>query len=365
MICSEVQRTLVKSPPELWAEISDPDSLARHLGEFGEIRITRVEPEQRVEWEAGDTSGSVIIKPSGWGTKVKLTVTRELAESEADGDAQDAPAADGPAEPAVDWSGEGEPSGDGPSEPSAPEADAEPGLESGDDAAFPDDEPALLEDEPGLLEEDEPEVLDDEPGLLDEAQPARAGEAADAAAVAELDAQSQTGRQPAPAPRQGFFARLFGRRRGAPALEPPVTDEPARQFAAEIVQEERPAPAPYNALAVWASQMHPTDGADEQLPRELAEPSPPRQAADGDAGQTPQDELPSELGDSRATLPEGSETPGDAARDDTPAADGEPVDSTAAEEVAAEELAAEEVTTVLTGVLDRLGAAHHRPFSRG
>jgi hypothetical protein len=30
----------------------------------------------------------------------------------------------------------------------------------------------------------------------------------------------------------------------------------------------------------------------------------------------------------------------------------------------AEELAAEEVTAVLTGVLDRLGAAHHRPFSR-
>src|SRR5664280_1010248 len=41
MISSEVQRTLVKSPPELWAEISDPASLARHLGEFGEIRITR------------------------------------------------------------------------------------------------------------------------------------------------------------------------------------------------------------------------------------------------------------------------------------------------------------------------------------
>ena len=31
---------------------------------------------------------------------------------------------------------------------------------------------------------------------------------------------------------------------------------------------------------------------------------------------------------------------------------------------AAEEVAAEEVTAVLSGVLDRLGAAHHRPFSR-
>ena len=96
MISSEVQRTLVKSPPELWAEISDPTALARHLGEFGEIRITRVEPEQRIEWEAGDTSGSVVIKPSGWGTKVKLTVNRERAQL--DETADDEP----PAEAAAD-----------------------------------------------------------------------------------------------------------------------------------------------------------------------------------------------------------------------------------------------------------------------
>ena len=68
MISSEVQRTLVKSPPELWAELSDPAALARHLGELGEIRITRAEPEKRVDWEADGTSGSVLIKPSGWGT---------------------------------------------------------------------------------------------------------------------------------------------------------------------------------------------------------------------------------------------------------------------------------------------------------
>ena len=97
MISSEVQRTLVKSPPELWAEISDPASLARHLGEFGEIRITRVEPEQRVEWEAGDTSGSVVIKPSGWGTKVKLTVNHERAQL--DETADDEPPVEAAADP--------------------------------------------------------------------------------------------------------------------------------------------------------------------------------------------------------------------------------------------------------------------------
>ncbi len=77
MASVEAQRTLVKSPPELWAELSDPTSLARHLGEFGEIRIARVEAETSVEWEAESASGRVELKPSGWGTKVTLTVARE------------------------------------------------------------------------------------------------------------------------------------------------------------------------------------------------------------------------------------------------------------------------------------------------
>jgi hypothetical protein len=82
MISSEVQRTLVKSPPELWAELSDPAALARHLGELGEIRITSIEPEKTVEWEAADTTGKVLLKPSGWGTKVTLIVARELSAPE-------------------------------------------------------------------------------------------------------------------------------------------------------------------------------------------------------------------------------------------------------------------------------------------
>jgi hypothetical protein len=82
MISSEVQRTLVKSPPELWAELSDPSTLSRHLGELGEIRITRTDPEQSVEWEAEDTTGTVLIKSSGWGTKVTLTALREAPEPE-------------------------------------------------------------------------------------------------------------------------------------------------------------------------------------------------------------------------------------------------------------------------------------------
>lgn len=74
----EVQRTLVKSPPELWAALSDPGALAEHLGEFGEIRITRTEPETTVAWEGELASGTVALEASGWGTKVTLAAEPAL-----------------------------------------------------------------------------------------------------------------------------------------------------------------------------------------------------------------------------------------------------------------------------------------------
>jgi len=76
------KRTLVKSPPELWSELSEVERLARHLGAFGEIRITRLEPEHTVAWEGEAASGTVMIEPSGWGTKVTLKAHVEGAEPE-------------------------------------------------------------------------------------------------------------------------------------------------------------------------------------------------------------------------------------------------------------------------------------------
>ena len=70
----------MKSAPELWAECSDAASLARHLGAFGEIRITKLEPETAVAWEGDAASGTVKLEPSGWGTRVILTVTERPAE---------------------------------------------------------------------------------------------------------------------------------------------------------------------------------------------------------------------------------------------------------------------------------------------
>lgn len=79
----QAQRRLVKSPPELWAEVSDAASLARHLGEVGEITITRLEPETTVAWEGERASGTVEIEPAGWGTKVTLTAEPVAAQAPA------------------------------------------------------------------------------------------------------------------------------------------------------------------------------------------------------------------------------------------------------------------------------------------
>jgi hypothetical protein len=102
------QRTLVKSPPELWAEVSDVGALAGHLGAFGEIRITRLEPETTVAWEGDRARGTVELEPSGWGTKVTLTALVE-GEREDEPEPVAAPEPVAQLEPAV-----------------APEADPEP-----------------------------------------------------------------------------------------------------------------------------------------------------------------------------------------------------------------------------------------------
>jgi hypothetical protein len=68
-----------------------------------------------------------------------------------------------------------------------------------------------------------------------------------------------------------------------------------------------------------------------------------------------------------ASEPEAALDPEPAAEIEAPAATSaleEPGTDLAAELLAAEETAAEEVRALLVAVLDRLGSAHHRPFSR-
>lgn len=74
----EAKRTLVKSGPELWAEVSDPEALAGHLAPFGEIRITRTAENSLVEWEGERATGRLELEPSGFGTRVVLQAESTL-----------------------------------------------------------------------------------------------------------------------------------------------------------------------------------------------------------------------------------------------------------------------------------------------
>jgi hypothetical protein len=70
----ETQRTLVKSVPEVWAELSEDGVLARMFrGRFGEIRLTHLTPESSIEWEGELAAGLVELEPSFFGTRVRLS----------------------------------------------------------------------------------------------------------------------------------------------------------------------------------------------------------------------------------------------------------------------------------------------------
>jgi hypothetical protein len=78
----EVSRTLVKSPPELWSELRGA-RLREAVGP--EASITPSEDERLLAWECSDASGTAVLEPSGWGTKVILRaeVQEEVRELEA------------------------------------------------------------------------------------------------------------------------------------------------------------------------------------------------------------------------------------------------------------------------------------------
>jgi hypothetical protein len=132
------KRTLVKSPPELWEELSEVERLAKHLGAFGEIKITKLEPEHTVAWEGEHASGTVSIEPSGWGTKV--TLHAELPDERRP--RPEPVAAEPEAEPV-------------PAEPESVAAEPEPGPAEPEPTSAkvePEPEPPAAKDEPVIAE---------------------------------------------------------------------------------------------------------------------------------------------------------------------------------------------------------------------
>ena len=73
MASVEVSRTLVKSPPELWQELQ-----GERLGEaLGGAEVRPTEPERALAWTAEGATGTAVLEPSSWGTKVTLTAEFE------------------------------------------------------------------------------------------------------------------------------------------------------------------------------------------------------------------------------------------------------------------------------------------------
>jgi hypothetical protein len=73
-------RTLVKSPPELWELLDQPERMqglmSALLGHAAEIHVSERKPEERLVWEAkgqgDDARIEVEMAEKGWGTHVEV-----------------------------------------------------------------------------------------------------------------------------------------------------------------------------------------------------------------------------------------------------------------------------------------------------
>jgi hypothetical protein len=391
MTSTQVQRTLVKSAPEIWAELSDPAALARHLDPVGEIRITRTEPEEKVEWEADRARGTVLIKSSGWGTRVTLTMDREADAPAGQADQATSPTDRQPlGEPAPQTTGRHEPEAEvqpealapQPANDSPPESVTEVAPESPSEGVT-DAAPVAVPESPsegvsGAVFEPMSETVAER-----EAVPEAPSEGVSRAVVepmsetvaepevspaheavgetAESGAESlETSEREAPAhppqrlPRRGFLARLLGRRRWP--------DGPAsgggESFLGLSVRTPGRGPWP-TAPAEWVSQF-PRREPDSEIAPAAAEPEPSLEDTLGEEQGPPEENAPDteQLADEEPALRLGAV--GGAVGDDTEAVAEAQTDDPGDHRTGS----TEQDAAVLSAVLDRLGAAHHRPFSR-
>lgn len=303
-VSTEVKRTLVKSPPELWSELSDPQSLARHLGHLEEVRIVCSEPESTLEWEAQNASGSVLLEPTGFGTKVVLSLTRESPQASA----------------TVELEPDGGEHGAGAPESQLAETTSEPQLaEATSESQLAETTPEPPPAEPeASISEPQTYAVELEPIVEQEI---------------ETDEQEPALAEPAPQRKPGFFARLFRRRRAERYAE--TGYELVQEPDAPAIQEQTTEPEPEPVMIAPEDSEQPA-----AIPERGPEPEPTLETI--------------------------------ASVEPEPAASIESVDSQpqdapdASADLAILEAEMEEQdAALLTAALDRLGAAHHRPFSRG
>jgi len=298
----------VKSPPELWTECSDAASLARHLGELGEIRITRLEPETAVAWEGEQASGTVQIEPAGWGTRVTLTAQARGAR--------------------------------------APEADESPPLEeTSDEARAETHEPRAVKETPDQVkaETNESRAVKETPDQVkaetnesrpvketpDDAEAEAEAAAADAGVGRAAEPPGTAGGAPAAGPgwrRLIARARAWFRRPGA-GTDP----SPAQPWA-----DGRPAGGSEDELAPEGREA---EGIVERREAGSAAPAPAASVAGPEPASAEATHRGSPVQPERAEAVVDAATPPEA----TPLPD---------------------LSAVLAAALESLGRAHHRPFSR-
>jgi hypothetical protein len=395
MVSSEVQRTLVKSAPELWAELSDEASLARHLGEFGAIRITRTTEAERIEWEAERARGSIVIKSSGWGTRVTLTAEREPAsahqppESAAPGESDSPPgappaasavapppasAAPAPAASARPAPATSKPPPSGAKTPAARAAPATAATPAPEPTART--KPAVTPDRAVARPPASSPPPENAPAARTVMQPP-AG-----AAVTSKEAQ----------PKRGILSRLVAR--WQKAVTPPrdmsfvaVPREPATPTATAAgpptSEDARPRAATATAAAPPRSEdAKPRADATPLVALEhallVAPAHPDAQPAAAPAASVPAPPTPPPAPSRKADEPpaasaeaiapsggvSGQSEPKHAEPQTAQPAPAAPLDAPAPDAPAPDERATGEVHAALSAVLDSLGAAHHRPFSR-
>ncbi len=339
------QRTLVKSPPELWAELSDPDSLARRLSDFGEIRITRLVPEKTVAWEGERASGTVELESSGWGTRVRLTAIPRGSQA--------TPATVAAIDRVTAVIDEPDPGGEGPPPTDRPPPDR-PALD-------PHALPAALRRAGTAEPRPRPAAPARQPGAA-ERSAARAAKRAAAAAAAPTPPTGSAPPSPPqpetiptvpptppPVARRGFFARLFarlfGRSKAARTAAVAAENAPARPAPASTAPPKQSSPASPDPGAPPAAPAQAASPARSRAPAPT--PDPP---AGAPATSPPPRPLP--IATRPSTPTRARSLPKEPARYPLPMPAPPPA------------LDPEQTMAVLSSVLDDLGAAHHRPFSR-
>jgi hypothetical protein len=87
---SGLERTLVKSPPELWELVDQPERMegwmSALLGRAAKIEVTERDPETKLGWcsAVADETAEIEVELSekGWGTNVEIAVARDGASAE-------------------------------------------------------------------------------------------------------------------------------------------------------------------------------------------------------------------------------------------------------------------------------------------